>query len=232
MEEKQRFAPEWLQVLAHFYRGEMQRSTDWRLRLDTTTNWAIVAATATFSWTFGTQSSGAESHIVFFFTSLTVFLLLCLEARRFRHYDVWHTRVRMIEVHLLVPALNPEKKLLEGNWRTVLSNDLLLPSYKISFLEALARRLLNNYIWLFIGLLAGWLLRVYTAAKRDEAGNLTWQSFYRGFGYGEVLAPWQTIGAFAVFWAVLIWLLVRTWATRHVTGEIRRRDPKAKQWPI
>ena len=29
-------------ALAHLYRGEMYRSTVWRTRLDTTTNWAVV----------------------------------------------------------------------------------------------------------------------------------------------------------------------------------------------
>ena len=29
-------------ALAHLYRGEMYRSTVWRTRLDTTTNWSVV----------------------------------------------------------------------------------------------------------------------------------------------------------------------------------------------
>ena len=41
-----------LQVLTHFYRGEVQRETEWRRRLDLTTNWAIIATMAAFSWTF------------------------------------------------------------------------------------------------------------------------------------------------------------------------------------
>jgi len=211
-----RFSPEHLQVLTHFYRGEVQRATDWRKRLDTTTNWAIIATTATFSWTFGTGSSPAESHLVFFFTNMIVFLLLCIEARRFRFYDVWHTRVRMLEVHLLVPSLHPESHFLEGNWRSVLANDLLLPSFKVSFLEAIARRLTTNYIWLFLGLLGGWILRVATSMREDI--DTTWL--------------YTTAGAFVVSWIALIFILLATRKTRHATGEIRRRDPKAKQWPI
>ena len=39
-------------ALAHFYRGEMYRSTVWRTRLDTTTNWAIVTTGIALSVTF------------------------------------------------------------------------------------------------------------------------------------------------------------------------------------
>src|SRR5438067_2585402 len=31
-------------AMAHFYRGEIQRSNTWRNRLDTTTNWAVLTA--------------------------------------------------------------------------------------------------------------------------------------------------------------------------------------------
>lgn len=227
----ERFPPEWLQVLTHFYRGEVQRSTDWRKRLDTTTNWAIIATTATFSWAFSTLVGGSDRHIIFLFTSLLVFLLMCIEARRYRYYDLWHTRVRMLEVHLLVPALHPELKLLQGDWRSVLSNDLLRPAYKISIFEALARRLQQNYIWLYLGLTAGWALRVYTGSHPGGDAEFGLADFYQACGYG-VIRPWQTLTAIGLFWGVLGAIVVATWRTRHITGEVRRRDRKAKQWPI
>ena len=39
-------------ALAHLYRGEMYRSTVWRTRLDTTTNWAVVTTGIALSVTF------------------------------------------------------------------------------------------------------------------------------------------------------------------------------------
>jgi hypothetical protein len=36
-------------ALAHLYRGEMYRSKVWRMRLDTTTNWAVVTTGIVFS---------------------------------------------------------------------------------------------------------------------------------------------------------------------------------------
>lgn len=242
MKINERFPPELLNVITHFYRGEVQRATDWRKRLDTTTNWAIIAMTAAFSWTFrGIDSVEEErNHLIFIFTSWTVFLLMCIEARRYRHFDVWRTRVRMLEVHLLMPALNPELDIVQGDWREVLSNDLLLPSFKISFVEAMAERLRANYIWIFIGLLAGWFMRVYVIAMgtvreaiaMGKEPGPTFRELYDACGYGEFVSPFLIIGGLLFFWFVLVLMLVTTWKVRNVTGEIRRRDRKAKQWPI
>lgn len=41
-----------LGALAHLYRGEIYRSTIWRTRLDTTTNWAVVTLGVALSITF------------------------------------------------------------------------------------------------------------------------------------------------------------------------------------
>ena len=39
-------------ALAHLLRGEMYRSTVWRTRLDTTTNWAVVTTGTALSMIF------------------------------------------------------------------------------------------------------------------------------------------------------------------------------------
>jgi uncharacterized membrane protein len=198
--------------------------------MDATTNWAILATTATFSWAF--TSTTTDSHFVFPFTTLLVGLLLSVEARRYRYYDVWRTRVRMLEVHLLVPALNPDLSILEGDWRTVLSNDLLLPTFKISTLEAIGRRTYRNYIWLFMILLAGWLLRVYSVADTDPVDHwISFHEFYQACRYHRV-PPWVTIALEALPNLAILTILAVTWRLKSITGEIRRRDPRAKQWPI
>lgn len=253
MKINERFPPELLQIVTHFYRGEVQRSTDWRQRLDTTTNWAIIAMTAAYSWALTHIQERYGSHLIFFFTSWVVFLLMCIEARRYRYFDVWRTRVRMLEVHFLVPALNPEHDLIQGDWREVLSNDLLLPSFKISFLEAAAKRLRANYIWIYFGLLVGWILSVYTAAVLQtkalglapDSGPLPEVEFkmlYRAAGFGwrdgadfteaPVVAPWVVLSGYGFFWLIQFYILAITWPSRRVTGEIRRRDRKARKWPI
>ena len=44
-------------ALAHLYRGEVYRSTVWRTRLDTTTNWAVVTTGIALSLTFSSAAS-------------------------------------------------------------------------------------------------------------------------------------------------------------------------------
>lgn len=231
MKINERFPPELLNILTHFYRGEVQRATEWRKRLDMTTNWSIIAMTVTFSWAFRSMEAALESHIVFLLTTFTVLLLLSIEARRYRYYDAFRTRVRMLEVHLLTPSLNPELDIVQGDWREVLSNDLLMPSYKISFFEAVAERLRKNYVWIFLGLLLGWVLRIYTGARRGEDEYLSLHEFYEACGYG-VIPPSLVLSAYLAFWLFLATVALLTWKNRNVTGEIRRRDRKAKQWPI
>ena len=45
-------------ALAHLYRGEVYRSTVWRTRLDTTTNWSVVTLGVALSITY--SSPGAS----------------------------------------------------------------------------------------------------------------------------------------------------------------------------
>jgi uncharacterized membrane protein len=229
LEEK--FPKEYLPLLAHFHRGEVNRSTIWRQRMDTTTNWAILATTATLSWAF--TSERINSHFIFPFSTALVLLLLVVEARRYRYYDVWRTRVRMLEVHLLVPVLNPEVDIIEGDWRSVLSNDLLLPTFRISALEAIGRRLYRNYLWLFVILFVGWFLRIYSGA--DSAGNQNgwvepWE-FYEACRY-RFIPAWVTLLLEGSLNLGIFVVMAFTWPRRFITGEIRRKDPRARKWPI
>ena len=41
--------PEYLSVMVHFYRAEVHRSTIWRMRLDATTNWAVLTSAGMLS---------------------------------------------------------------------------------------------------------------------------------------------------------------------------------------
>jgi uncharacterized membrane protein len=42
-------------ALAHLYRGELYRSTVWRTRLDTTTNWAVLTTGIALSLTLAAR---------------------------------------------------------------------------------------------------------------------------------------------------------------------------------
>lgn len=222
----ERFSGAHLTVLAHFYRGEVQRSNIWRQKMDITTNWAIVSTTAAISVAFSTPDPRA--HVIFPFASFLVLLLLHIEGRRYRFFDVWRTRVRMLECHLLVPTLFPELPIVEGNWRQVLADDLLIPSYKISYWEAVARRMQRNYAWIFVLLLVAWVFKVLLIEAEPVA---SWSAAYRAFGWGNV-PPSVVLSVMGVFYAFLAGILLANVRVREATGEIRRKDRDQRHWPI
>ena len=88
--------------LIHLYRGELGRMTSYRVRLDTTTNWAVVTTAGIVTFALG---NAAVSHVVFIFAMILTLFFLNLEAHRFRIYETAHRRVRLLELGFLAEAL-------------------------------------------------------------------------------------------------------------------------------
>jgi uncharacterized membrane protein len=110
--------------MAHFYRGELGRIMVWRQRLDTTTTWAITTTSAIFTVAFTLRE---VPHLIFFFNLAIVVVMLWIEARRYRFYDAFRARVRMLEAHSLMPMLMRDGRMLEGGagagwWRRICSS--------------------------------------------------------------------------------------------------------------
>src|SRR5438045_7680602 len=85
-----RFDPSYVNAMSHFYRGELGRIMAWRARLDNTTNWAITVTSSIFTISF---SLSQVPHIIFFFNIAIVWVILWIEARRYRFYDAFLARV-------------------------------------------------------------------------------------------------------------------------------------------
>ncbi len=219
----QRFPSSNLQVLAHFYRGELSRANVWRQRMDATTHWAVLSTMAVVSLAY---SSDNASILLMPFCCMLLYLLLHIEARRYRYFDVWRMRVRMLEVHLMVPALLQGQDLAEGNWREMLCNDLLAPNYKMSRLEALGRRLQRTYIWLFLIVLGTWLMLAWERAPKEGTFE---EILKQAFEAGSI-PPGYLLIAMSLFYLYLIVVLLATGPKRAT--EIRRKEPTSQQWPI
>jgi uncharacterized membrane protein len=136
-----------LGALAHLYRGEVYRSTIWRTRLDTTTNWSVVTLGVALSLTF---SSPDASPLPLVLVGFLVLFFLLLESRRYRYFNVWRARCRWLERHLYAPMLDDGDLHLDAGWQQVLARDYRVPRYHISLLRAVGRRLRNNYIWILL----------------------------------------------------------------------------------
>src|SRR5207245_9438536 len=145
-------------AIVHFYRGEVQRSNTWRTRLDTTTYWAVLTAGGALSFAF---SSPNNPHFLIAIISILVAIFLVMEARRYRYYEIWSSRVRVIETGYFAQMLARDSVPRDQEWASHLASDLLTPHFTISEWEAIGRRLRRNYIWLFALLALSWNLKVY-----------------------------------------------------------------------
>lgn len=202
-------------AMVHFYRGEVQRSNAWRTRLDTTTYWAVFTSAATLSFAF---SSASNPHFLIPINSILVAIFLVMEARRYRYYEIWASRVRVIETGYFAQMLAPDGVARDQEWASHLASDLLTPHFTISEKEAIGRRLRRNYIWIFMLLALSWNLKVYLypgpAANFDE--------FLQRATVGLV-PGWIVFVVGFVFNVTLFIFAVSTIRLREATGEVLPR---------
>jgi uncharacterized membrane protein len=149
---------EYITAMVHFYRGEIHRSQVWRQRLDTTTNWAVVTTAAVISFTFGDPS---HSHVTLLLANLIITVFLFHEARRFRYFDVYRARVRMLEENFFLPLLTRQLVSPDAAWGARVAADLDCPSFKTTLLEAIGFRLSRNFVWMYLILFIAWLLKLF-----------------------------------------------------------------------
>jgi len=192
-------------AIAHYYRAEVTRSLAWRERLDRTTNWAVGATAAFLGFAF---SHPEIHHSLFFFAVAIVYTLLFVEARRYRFYDAYEYRVRLLHQHFIYNVL--AKGELAGEmdsdsgvyWRAELASDIRYPQYKMGFPQALGRRFFANYIFLFGILFAGWLVKI----QLHPTPSHSWDQFVDQASFGNI-PGWVTflfMAAFAAHTVVLV----------------------------
>ena len=134
-------------ALAHLYRGEVYRSTVWRTRLDSTTNWAVVTTGIALSVTYSTKEA---SPLPLVLVGLLVSVFLLYEARRYRYFNVWRARARLLETDFYAPMIRGEGIRVDSGWTDLLAKDYREPRYHISFARAIGRRLRRTYAWIFV----------------------------------------------------------------------------------
>jgi uncharacterized membrane protein len=205
-------AGEFNTAMIHFYRGEVQRSNTWRNRLDTTTNWAVLTAGATLSFVF---SSNANPHFVIPINSILVAIFLLMEARRYRYYEIWSSRVRVMETGYFAQLLAPESVPPDEAWAQHLAADLLTPHFTISEWEAVGRRLRRNYLWIFALLALAWNLKVYL--HPFPAANF---NVFIARAQVGIVPGWIVFVVGVIFNAAIAIFAIGTLRLREATGEV------------
>lgn len=155
---------ETINTLSHYYRGELGRMTSWRDRIDRTSNWAITVVAALLSVSLSTPTS---HHGVLLFGMMLVTLLLMIEARRYRFFDIYRARIRQIERCYFAQILAPEAG-IRSEWAVVVANSLRHPRFLLSYSEAMHRRLKRNYSWMYLILFLAWCLKISTPKLQTE----------------------------------------------------------------
>ena len=185
--------------------------TTWRVRLDRTANWSIILTAALLTWSFSARD---HPHYLLLVALFAVVLFLLIEARRYRHYDVFRWRVRLLETSFFAPSVTGNEP-DDPDWRQELARDLRQPALRVPWREAIQRRLRRRYFALIAILATAWLLRV-TALPREA----------------ETLAEAARIAAVpgllvlsSVSLALLVLIVLTLWPLkRHAEEELRRED--------
>jgi uncharacterized membrane protein len=88
--------------------------------------------------------SGHHSAIIL--STILITLFQFIEARRYRYYELWSSRVRLIETDfyaaMLVPPFHPA-----ADWAESLAENLLQPHFSISMWKLLSALPANYMIW-------------------------------------------------------------------------------------
>lgn len=205
---------EFVTAMVHLFRAEIQRANVWRQRLDTTTNWAVVATGATLSIAF---SQPDVHHGIIILNTLLVMWFLFIEARRYRYYELWSYRVRLMETDfyaaMLVPPFHPSP-----DWAESLAENLLLPSFPISMWEAFGRRLRRNYLWIFLILALSWIAKIWLF----PIAPANWTEFIGRAAIGTIPGEIM-IGLGFAYYGLLAIVALATVRMTRATGEVLPR---------
>jgi len=144
-------------LMIHYYRAEMTRMNAWRSRLDLTSNWAITVVAALLSVSL---SNANAHHGLTLFAMVIILLMLFVEARRYRYYDVYRMRIRQFERHYFGQFFEADPQSGPEPWLKMLAQDLRHPKFRITLALALRRRLRRNYVWMFLILLCAWIVKI------------------------------------------------------------------------
>lgn len=164
MAEAPTYAKDRSTILIHYYRAMVGRADTWRMRMDATTNWAIVVTAGMTSFALGSE---AAPHWSLAIVSLMTLSFLLLEARRLCFYNLWQRRVLLVEQGIIRPALlagelegEGASAKLEATFRESLEPHLGRTVPEMRMRKAIARRLRRVYCYLIAVQTLAWVIKL------------------------------------------------------------------------
>lgn len=204
-------------AMVHFFRALISRADFWRSRLDNTTNWAVITTAAALSLSWDPQ--------IIILNTMLVTLFLFIEARRYRYYELYSYRARLLETDffaaMLVPPFRPAP-----DWAESLAENLLHPTFSISMWEAFGRRFRRNYIWIYVILWVAWFLHIWL----HPTTATSWAELTSRAAIGQFPA-WLVLLIGMIFNGVLIAIGVVTMPLHHAAGDVLPGDGDLFKFP-
>jgi uncharacterized membrane protein len=179
-------------AMVHLYRGEMNRMTVWRQRLDVTANWAILL---TFALTTFTLGSPQVPHYILLLGLALIGIAILIEGRRYRHLHHSKWRLFLLECGYFAELLRPLPDHAPRDWREELARDLTQPRFRITWLTATRARLRRNYLLLFYFVTVVWFTKLFI----HPASPSTPQEFYLRLSVGDLVPHWLVAGTALLF---------------------------------
>jgi len=203
-------------TMSHFHRAEIARMAGWRDRLDRTSNWAITVVAAMLSVSLSTPSA---HHGVLLFAMLLTTLLLWIEARRYRFFDVYRARVRQFERYYFAQIFSPQPD-YASNWLAIVGEGLRSPRFLISQRAALVRRLRRNYIFMYTILMLAWVLKITTPSLQREGSPIGFGASFLDAARVAQLGPVPGIYVVCMVGLLYVGLLAAAFLISSDEGEL------------
>ncbi|TIW34038.1 MAG: DUF2270 domain-containing protein, partial [Mesorhizobium sp.] len=181
-----------------------------------TSNWAITVAAAMLSVSLSTPSS---HHGVLLFAMLLITLLLWIEARRYRFFDVYRARVRQFERYYFAQIFSPQPD-FASNWLAIVGEGLRSPRFLISQRAALVRRLRRNYIFMYTILMLAWVLKITTPSLQREGSPIGFGASFLDAMRVAALGPVPGIVVASIVALFYVGLLAAAFLVNSEEGEL------------
>ena len=186
---------EFMSMIPHFYRGEVSQATTAQDRIDRTTDWAVALIAALLSAVF--SSPGIPAHLLLI-GIFVVCTFLWFEVRRYRFYDLFRSRIRFVQENVFANLFDPAGA--DPNWREQLGDDLRAPTFKVSFWEALSRRIRRVYGLLLAALGVAWLAKVTLFTPEQGWAEAAALPGVSGIVVAVALGAFYVVVAVLAFW--------------------------------
>jgi hypothetical protein len=161
--------------------------------------------------------------VVILLNILLVTIFLIMETRRYRYYELWASRVRLMETDffaaMLVPPFHPA-----ADWAESLAENLLTPHFPISHWEAFGRRLRRNYLWIYTVIGLAWLGNLWLLPQQAADYH---QALARA-SIGSLPGAW-TVSLVGLFFAVMVLVAAATSRLQRAPGEVLPRYEQGKR---